>query len=83
MLGINVAHRFTGHVDLNDNGMGLDTTFHKDFQLELNCMVDPQPGMGFPNRPSDMIVVDSGELCTQYFLLVRQEHIRECADQVL
>ena len=63
MLGINIKHRFTGHVDLNGNNMGLDTFFHKDFQQEFNCMVDPQPGMGCPNGRPDMIVVNSGELC--------------------
>lgn len=80
MLGINITHRFTGHVDLNDSNMGLDTFFHKDFQQEFNCMVDPQPGMGCPNRRPDMIVVNSGELCYTGMLVVRDEHARVCAE---
>ena len=63
VFGMSIKHRFTGHVNLNDNDMGLDTFFHEDFQQELDCMVDPQPGMGCTERHPDMIVINSGKLC--------------------
>ena len=62
-LGLTITHRFTGHVDLNENMMGLDTFFHKDFQRELGCLTDPQPGQGCQNRRPDMLVVNSGAVC--------------------
>lgn len=60
-LGINIVHRFTGHVELKGNLMGLDTFFHRDFKREFDCMVDPQPGLGCLHRTPDMLVVNSGD----------------------
>ena len=62
-LGLTITHRFTGHVDLKENMMGLDTFFHRDFQRELRCLTDPQPGQGCQKRRPDMLVVNSGTAC--------------------
>ena len=62
-MGLRITHRFTGHVDLKENMMGLDTFFHRDFQRELGCLTDPQPGQGCPSKRPDMLVVNSGALC--------------------
>ncbi len=59
-LGLTITHRFTGHVDLKENMMGLDTFFHRDFQREFRCLTDPQPGQGCQKRRPDMLVVNSG-----------------------
>jgi len=59
-LGISIVHRFTGHVDLKENLMGLDTFLHRDFAQELDCLVDPQPGRGCQHRRPDLLVVNSG-----------------------
>ena len=62
-LGLTITHRFTGHVDLKENMMGLDTFFHRDFQREFRCLTDPQPGQGCQKRRPDMLVVNSGTAC--------------------
>ena len=58
---IRIRHRFTGHVTLMGNNMGMDTFFDPRFQDELSCL------LGFPKgdfkedceRP-DVIIVNSG-----------------------
>ena len=60
LLGITITHRFTGHVNLTGNMMGLDTFFHRDFQHEFGCLTDPQPGQGCQKRRPDFLVVNSG-----------------------
>ena len=62
-LGLTITHRFTGHVDLEENMMGLDTFFHRDFQQEFGCLTDPQPGQGCLKRRPDFLVVNSGMAC--------------------
>ena len=62
-LGLTITHRFTGHVDLKENMMGLDTFFHRDFQREFGCLTDPQPGQGCLKRRPDFLVVNSGMAC--------------------
>lgn len=39
-LGLTIRHRFTGHVNLTQNLMGLDTFFHKEFQVLAHELPD-------------------------------------------
>ena len=58
---IYIKHRFTGHVSLKANRLGIKTFFRKEFQDELNCI------LGFVGverkkecRKPDFIVMNSG-----------------------
>ena len=59
---IHLRHRFTGHISLKSNQLGIGTFFREDFEHELDCL------LGVPNANNDrkkcvqpdLIVMNSG-----------------------
>lgn len=44
-LDILVRYRYTGHVNIGQTGMGLETFFHADFQVLILSALSGAPGL--------------------------------------
>lgn len=77
-LDILVRYRYTGHVNIGQTGMGLETFFHAGFQDELSCLLGA--GVGCARRP-DVLLVNSGRFLWHWWTsLVLRSSSWACVD---
>ena len=55
-----IHHRFTGHFELGNNGLGILTFTSPQIQQELNCLLQDPLTLGCGPRPPDVLVINSG-----------------------